>query len=230
LAVAEMRSGSLWRDGGADVRVGIGARTSKVVLTGHTAPVPPTHDSAPVTVDLASVGVLGVHGDRKRVISSTVAVLSRLAAGMPPSRLEVDVVLADAGNSTEWDFAIRLPHIRTVAVANEAGALVDDLLVDIARREDADRVRAPPRRPLVVVVVVDAWPAASSALGDVPRRGPVVGVLVVALAESRLQLPSTCGADLSLGQTLPGCRPVATPPHSYLTSPDGDGHAASRAR
>jgi DNA segregation ATPase FtsK/SpoIIIE, S-DNA-T family len=215
LAVAETRSGSLWRDGGADVRVGIGARTSKVVLTGDTAPVPPTHESAPVTVDLASVGVLGVHGDRKWVISCTVAVLSRLAAGMPPSRLEVGVVLADAGNSTEWDFAIRLPHTRTVAVSNEAGALVDDLLVDIARREEADRVRAPPQRP-VLVVVVDGWPSASSALGDVARRGPAVGVLVVALAESRSQLPSTCGAVLSLdsdtARLSTGCHTAALVP------------------
>src|SRR5436190_15223943 len=85
LAVAEMRSGSLWRDGGPEVRVGVGPRQPNLVLTGDTAPTPPRHDGAPVTVDLASVGVLGVHGNRKRVIASVVGVLSRLAAGMPPS-------------------------------------------------------------------------------------------------------------------------------------------------
>ncbi|HEY6743831.1 MAG TPA: FHA domain-containing protein, partial [Lapillicoccus sp.] len=96
LAVAETRSGSLWRTGGTDVRVGIGARTSNVKVKGHTAPVTPTHECAPITVDLAAVGVLGVHGDRQQIISSTAAVLARLTAGLPPSRLEVDVVVGDA--------------------------------------------------------------------------------------------------------------------------------------
>jgi len=159
LAMTETRSGTIWRGGGTDVRVGIGARTSNVVLKGDTAPVAPTHERAPMTVDLVAIGVLGVHGERTRVISSMAAVLARLTAGMPPSRLEVDVVVGEAGFSSEWGFASRLPHTRAVAATNEAGAVVDDLVAEIARREEADRVRAPPQRPLVVVVV-DGWPAA----------------------------------------------------------------------
>ena len=216
LAVAETRSGLLWRDGGAEVRIGMGAVTSRVVLTGDSAPAPPRHDSGPVTVDLASVGVLGVHGDRERVIASTVGMVSRLAAGMPPSRLEVDVVVGDAGCSSEWDFASRLPQTRTVAVENEAAALVDDLVTAIAGREHADRVRAPPQRPLVVVVV-DGWPTAWSGLGDVARRGPAVGVLLVALAESRSYLPSTCGAVLSV---WPDATRLSTGGHSIAFVPD----------
>jgi S-DNA-T family DNA segregation ATPase FtsK/SpoIIIE len=216
LAVAETRSGPFWRDGGVEVRIGIGPVTSRVVLTGDTAPVPPTHDSAPMTVDLASVGVLGIHGDRKRVISCTVGVLSRLAAGMPPSRLEIDLVVADHGCSSEWRFATPLPQTRTVAVENEAAALVEDLVAEIASREEGDRVRAPPQRPLVVVVV-DGWPMASSGLRDVARRGPAVGVLVVALAESRSLLPSTCGAVLCV---WPDAARLSTGGHSVALVPD----------
>jgi len=199
LAMTETRSGTIWRGGGTDVRVGIGARTSNVVLKGDTAPVAPTHERAPMTVDLVAIGVLGVHGERTRVISSMAAVLARLTAGMPPSRLEVDVLVGEAGFSSEWGFASRLPHTRAVAATNEAGAVIDDLVAEIARREEADRVRAPPQRPLAVVVV-DGWPAAWSGLGDVARRGPAVGMLVLAVAESRSQLPSACGAVLSLGR------------------------------
>jgi DNA segregation ATPase FtsK/SpoIIIE, S-DNA-T family len=217
LAMTETRSGTIWRGGGTDVRVGIGARTSNVVLKGDTAPVAPTHERAPMTVDLVAIGVLGVHGERTRVISSMAAVLARLTAGMPPSRLEVDVLVGEAGFSSEWGFASRLPHTRAVAATNEAGAVVDDLVAEIARREEADRVRAPPPQRPLVVVVVDGWPAAWSGLGDAARRGPAVGMLVLAVAESRSQLPSACGAVLSLG---PDTARLSTGDSSVAIVPD----------
>ncbi|MEP6650339.1 MAG: FHA domain-containing protein, partial [Lapillicoccus sp.] len=94
MAAAETRSGSLWRDGGAEVRVGVGARASRIVLGGDGAPSMPWHDGVPVTVDLSAVGVLGVCGERGRVVSSSAALLGRLATMAPPSRVELNVVVA----------------------------------------------------------------------------------------------------------------------------------------
>ncbi len=88
-----------------------------------------------------------------------------------------------------------------MAGAAQSRAPVDAVLAEIARREDADRVRAPPEHP-VVVVIVDGWPAGAAAhrLDAVLRRGPAVGVVAVVLAATRRQLPA-CGAVLALEAT-----------------------------
>ena len=199
LAVAETRSDPLWRGRGAEVRLGVGRRPSQVLLDGGSAPAPMWLQDVPVTVDLAEVGALGVCGERGGITSSAAAVVGRLATAVPPSRIEFLVVVAEPTRVGDWDFAGWLPQTRAVAMAEEAGPHLDRLLAEIARREDADRVRAPPGRSLVVVVV-DGWPvarAAAATLDSVLRRGPSVGVVAVVLATSRAQLPR-CGAVLTL--------------------------------
>ena len=198
LAVAETRSSPLWRGRGAEVRLGVGRRPSQVVLDGESAPAPTWLEGVPVTVDLAEVGALGVCGERGVTMSSAAAVVVRLATAVPPSRIELLVVVAEPTRVGDWDFAGWLPQTRAVAMADDAGPHLDRLLAEIARREDADRVRAPPERSLVVVVV-DGWPVAraAAALDSVVRRGPSVGVVAVVLATSRAQLPR-CGAVLTL--------------------------------
>ena len=198
LAVAETRSSPLWRGRGAEVRLGVGRRPSQVVLDGESAPAPMWLQDVPVTVDLAEVGALGVCGERGVTMSSVAAVVARLAIAVPPSRIELLVVVAEPTRVGDWDFAGWLPQTQAVAMAGEAGPHLDRLLAEIARREDADRVRAPPERSLVVVVV-DGWPVArvAAALDSVVRRGPSVGVVAVVLATSRAQLPR-CGAVLTL--------------------------------
>ncbi len=197
LATVEARTRALWRDGGCSVSVGIGTPRSTVRLVGDTAPSPPRHDAAPVALDLAEVGVLGVHGGREQVRRSTAALLCRLAVGVPPSRLEVHVV-APRSAMADWEFVRRFPHTRDVAVAGAAGSLVDRVVAEIGRREEADRVRAPPERPLLVVVVDGSAGVEGLGLGPVLQRGPSVGVAVVVLGESPAQLPATCAAVLSL--------------------------------
>ncbi|HEY8306769.1 MAG TPA: FtsK/SpoIIIE domain-containing protein, partial [Lapillicoccus sp.] len=199
LAVAETRSDPLWCGRGAEVRLGVGRRPSQVLLDGGSAPAPMWLQDVPVTVDLAEVGALGVCGERGGITSSAAAVVGRLATAVPPSRIEFLVVVAEPTRVGDWDFAGWLPQTRAVAMAEEAGPHLDRLLAEIARREDADRVRAPPGRSLVVVVV-DGWPvarAAAATLDFVLRRGPSVGVVAVVLATSRAQLPR-CGAVLAL--------------------------------
>jgi S-DNA-T family DNA segregation ATPase FtsK/SpoIIIE len=197
LATVETRTRGLWRKDGWTVSVGIGTPRSTVRLVGDTAPSPPRHDAVPVTLDLAEVGVLGVHGAREQVRRSTAALVCRLAVGVPPSRLEVHVVAARSV-AADWEFVRRIPHTRDVAVAGAAGSLVDRVVAEIGRREEADRVRAPPERPLLVVLVDGSAGAEGLGLGPVLRRGPSVGVAVVVLAESPTQLPATCAAVLSL--------------------------------
>ncbi len=198
LAVAETRGAALWRGSGAEVRLGVGARRSRVMVDGGSTPAPTWLHDVPVTVDLAEVGVLGVCGERRVTVSSVAAVMARLATAAPPSRLELTVVVADPTRGGDWDFVGWLPHLRAMAVAGEAGPHLDRLVAEIGRREDADRVRAPPERSLVVVVV-DGWPVARNAvaLDSIVRRGPAVGVVAVVLATSRSQLPA-CGAVLTL--------------------------------
>lgn len=198
LAAAETRSGGLWRGEAAEVRLGIGTRRSAVSAEGAMAPASPWLEQAPVTVDLSAVGVLGVCGDLAWVRASAAAMVARLATTAPPGRLQLAVVVARGCDAENWDWVARLPHSRFVAAGHEARRSIEELLGEIGRREDADRVRAPPQRR--VLVVVDGWPVAglSAALDAVHRRGPAVGVVTVVLARSRLQLPR-CRAVLELG-------------------------------
>ena len=198
LTVAETRSAALWRGSGLEVRVGVGTVTSRLRLEGETAPSPPRLHDVPVTVDLASVGVLGVCGARAALVSTAATLVARLATSVPPSRVELLVITPDAGRAKDWAFAARLPHTRAVCAAGEVRAHVDRLITEIAVREEADRVRAPPARP-TIVVVVDGWPASREASGleDVLRRGPAVGVVAAVLTSSRSRLPE-CGAVLAV--------------------------------
>ena len=223
LAVAETRSSQLWRGRGAEVRLGVGRRPSQVVLDGESAPAPMWLQDVPVTVDLAEVGALGVCGERGVTMSSVAAVVARLAIAVPPSRIELLVVVAEPTRVGDWDFAGWLPQTRAVAMAEEAGPHLDRLLAEIARREDADRVRAPPGRSLVVVVV-DGWPVArvAAARGLVVRRGPSVGVVAVVLATSRAQLPR-CGAVLTLASGRANLSSEGGP--SFALVPDQPGRS-----
>ena len=198
LTVAETRSAALWRGSGLEVRVGVGTVTSRLRLEGETAPSPPQLHDVPVTVDLASVGVLGVCGARAALVSTAATLVARLATSVPPSRVEVLVITPDAARAMDWGFAVRLPHTRAVCAAGQVRAEVDRLMTEIAVREEADRVRAPPARPSIVVVV-DGWPASREASGleDVLRRGPAVGVVAAVLTSSRSRLPE-CGAILAV--------------------------------
>ena len=223
LAVAETRSSQLWRGRGAEVRLGVGRRPSQVVLDGESAPAPMWLQDVPVTVDLAEVGALGVCGERGVTMSSVAAVVARLAIAVPPSRIELLVVVAEPTRVGDWDFAGWLPQTRAVAMAGEAGPHLDRLLAEIARREDADRVRAPPERSLVVVVV-DGWPVArvAAALDSVVRRGPSVGVVAVVLATSRAHLPR-CGAVLTLASDRANLSSEGGP--SFALVPDQPGRS-----
>ena len=198
LSVAETRSGSLWRGSDVQVRVGVGPRPSAVRLDGETAPPPPSHERAPVTVDLSAVGVLGVCGERALLRAAAGGIIARLATTAPPSRLQLALAVAEPADERLWEYVTRLPHTRFVAGAVQSRGPLDAVLAEIARREDADRVRAPPEHP-VVVVIIDGWPAGAAAhrLEAVLRRGPAVGVVAVVLAATRRQLP-VCGAVLAL--------------------------------
>ena len=235
LTVAESRSAALWRGSGLEVRVGVGTAPSRVRLEGDTAPSSPRHHDVPVTVDLSTVGVLGVCGAREPVMSTAATVVARLATSCPPSGVELLVIAADSARAKEgakeWAFVARLPHTRAVCAVGDVRAHVDRLVAEIAVREEADRVRAPPARPSIVVVV-DGWSASREARGleDVLRRGPAVGVVAAVLTSSRSQLPE-CGAILAvaagsarLTQASTSSSGEAARERSCLVRPDHPGH------
>jgi S-DNA-T family DNA segregation ATPase FtsK/SpoIIIE len=194
LVAAESRSAWLWSVAGSEVRVGIGSRPSRISLRGQAVPSIPDHEEAPVTVDLSSVGILGICG-----VPNTVACLiARLATQTAPSGVAFYAVVRDPAG-TLGELLRRLPHTRALVGSAESGQLAADVLAEIAAREAGDRVRAPPPRSQLVVVV-EGWSAEAEATWSaVIRRGPAVGVALVAWCVARSGLPEACGAVLLTG-------------------------------
>ncbi|HEU4998639.1 MAG TPA: FtsK/SpoIIIE domain-containing protein [Lapillicoccus sp.] len=195
LVAAETRSPLLWSSGGTEVRVGVGRRRSLITVRGDAGPPIPEHEDVPVTVDLSSVGVLGLCGSPGTVVS----VVGRLATQTPPSGVALFAVVRDPGGALAA-LLRRLPHTRALVGPAQAARVAGEVLAEIASREEADRVRAPPDRPQLVVVV-DGWSAEADATwGVVRRRGPAVGVVLVVWSAAQSRLPAACGAVLVAGR------------------------------
>ncbi|HEU4329972.1 MAG TPA: FtsK/SpoIIIE domain-containing protein [Lapillicoccus sp.] len=194
LVAAETRSSLLWSSSGTEVRVGVDSRPSRVALSGDAAPASPEQHDVPVTVDLASIRVLGICG----APSALSSVVARLATQTAPSGVAFYAVTREPAGPL-GELLRRLPHTRSVVGSAQRGTLAAEVLAEIGKREEADRVRAPPHRPLVVVIV-DGWsPEDEGRWGAVLRRGPAVGVALVAWAAAQSRLPAACGAVLVVG-------------------------------
>lgn len=220
LDIASTPSARLWERGRSDpdvlaVSVGTGTRPGSARVVRPEEDEGPTtsvlHD-APCVVPLAEVGVLGIAGPAALDVGRHV--VGQLVTLHSP--VDLDVVLLAAGPSAAaqdaWGWLARLPHLRTAhgqprrsAVGlgpDSAGtrAAVTSLLREVDRRVTVPGPTGSPwvgRRTLLVLDGADDLRGLPG-LVDLLVRGPQVGVVVMALAETVAALPAECRAVLDL--------------------------------
>ncbi|MGH8998926.1 MAG: FtsK/SpoIIIE domain-containing protein [Acidimicrobiia bacterium] len=202
VAVASTATGPgrrLWerRDGDADaltMRVGLADLPANITITrrGGEHVDPPKLSWVPVTVDLATAGVMGVAGPvpQRRAVARWL--LGQLAATRSPRELQI-VVLTEADAGGDWEWLRWLPHIR-VGERNAPIALVgndrssrEDRLRELIKLLDARQAAAREHGAAVgspaVVLVLDGVREMRS-LPGVPRLlrdGPESGIYAIGL-------------------------------------------------
>jgi len=110
-AIAAGPTDRLWeRAVGAPLEVRLGLGRVPAPLAGAPARPARSHPSAPLSIDLAAVGVLGVTGPRAVAVGLARAALGQLAVLHSPRDLRLAVICADARHEPEWDWLRWLPH------------------------------------------------------------------------------------------------------------------------
>jgi pSer/pThr/pTyr-binding forkhead associated (FHA) protein len=214
LAAAVRPEPGLWsRDarnpGLLELRLGTARVASLVTVGAGDQTFRPRVPGAPITIDLAKAGVLGLVGPRPALERLARALVAQLAALCAPTDLEL--VILCAGNAEPWRWVRWLPHLVPqdgqdcraligLDRAQVAGRLAE-LTARIAEREGAMPTRADTWTGRRTVVVVDG---AASLLGDPSLRrllddGPSVGVHAIVLGSRPSQLPDSTGAMAVLG-------------------------------
>jgi S-DNA-T family DNA segregation ATPase FtsK/SpoIIIE len=186
-AIAELPSHRLWeRPAGAalHVRIGLGRVPADVRATGPPRPAG-HHPSAPLSLDLADVHVLGVAGPRSVAVGLVRAALGQLAVLHAPHDLRLSVICADDVRERDWEWLAWLPH---VVPASEVTTPV----------RDRTSPRDPPR-PRTVVVLDGASrlrrrPDVSELLGSDTRSG----VHAVCIDDDAARLPTECTATVTV--------------------------------
>ena len=206
-----------------DLRLGTARITSRVTVCSGPKTFRPRVPAAPVTLDLETVGVLGLVGPRPQLTRLARSLVAQLAASCPPRDLEL-VVLCDQGTDAadpgRWQWARWLPHLipqegqdcRALIGVDQAQvrARIEESLakLDAREAEAADGIggAASAGRPgkrwsgRRTVLVVDPAPA----LIDTPgmqrllTEGPEFGIYTIALASRAVQLPDVTGAMATL--------------------------------
>ncbi len=182
----------------------------------------PALPAVPVTVPLASVGVLGVAGAGRHGLARWLA--GQLAALHPPRDLRI-VLLAQAPDGPrDWSWLRWLPHTSPtrdhhaaalVGVgAAQVAARVAELTAVLDRRLAAGAAPEPGGfgsagasgpaghrgdGPAYVLLLDDADALrASAGVVRLLTDGPRVGIHAICLAEDALELPAECGATVTL--------------------------------
>jgi DNA segregation ATPase FtsK/SpoIIIE, S-DNA-T family len=196
-------------DDALELRLGLGEVVSSVEVrsgTGGTEDVDhPVITASPVTVRLAEAGVLGLAGDRSRVLPLARSLVAQLAGWHSPRHLRL-VVLSASSPGADWEWMRWLPHLRGGSDAGplwvgldpaQLRARVDELVAVLDARAESralgiDRIWTGP----TTVVVLDGaaalrrQPGIARLLAD----GPAVGVRVLCLDRDRVSLPVECRA------------------------------------
>ena len=133
---------------------------------------------APLVVDIGEVACLGVVG----APATTDGLLSGLVGQLCTANAPHELVVSVASPCPGWSWAARLPHAADVSLTQP-----DDDGPTARRDGDSRRDRAGPLRLLVV-------PRPGPDTGALVQAALEAGVLVVAGAPSRAELPAGCGA------------------------------------
>ncbi|MGC4815027.1 FtsK/SpoIIIE domain-containing protein [Micromonospora sp. DT228] len=169
------------------LRVGVADELASVTVRGEPWPDfhSPTLSAVPVTVDLRTVGVLGVTGDDEPVHAVLRWLLLQLATLRGPDDLRIVLLSADAAGRLAW--ARWLPHVDAgettsfpCRIGNTTATRADrvrELRTLIASR----RAERGPQQFDDVVVVLDGALALRdlSGMDEVLRDGPAVGVYLI---------------------------------------------------
>jgi S-DNA-T family DNA segregation ATPase FtsK/SpoIIIE len=223
---AQQRSPDLWQrrpsdNDFLDVRIGLSdqeARTTVETPTFDDAELRGRVDemlaqrsglpSAPVTVSLGELGVLGLTGEFDQVDALARWLIVQVATLHSPRDLVIAAVLSPR-RADRWGWLGWLPHTsspgspvdgRHIAVGTAASRDLIRQLAILARErrdEDAERFRA--RRRTTIVVLVDDEVAPERAIIDELLDGCAeIGLIVIWLARDRQDLPVACGALIEL--------------------------------
>lgn len=214
-------TGRLWERRRSDddhlvLRVGTAGQPSLVPLDDPAARNSPqpgpgwSVPDAPIGVDLAGLGVLGLAGDADQVRAVARWLVLQTAALHPPADVRI-VLLSEAGTAEHWSWLRWLPHLRpapgaggataALLVGNDSETLaarVGELVATMRRRRPRATTYSPePGEPDILVVVDGA-----RRLREVPgmvqvlTEGPAARIFSVCLDEAERLLPQECAAVL----------------------------------
>ncbi len=210
----------LWERGCADpdaltLRLGTADLPARLTLCSDGVDVgaagaqqPAVVTAVPLTVSLRDVGVLGLAGQRDRVMGLARHAIAQLAALHSPRELDLVVLCAPAGQaSQEWRWVRWLPHLRPVTGQpcqllvglsdEQIAARVAELLTSLdARTAAAEGAGAVAWSGPSTVLVLDGARTLRS-VGGIARlldEGPRAGIYALCLTEDALALPAECGA------------------------------------
>ncbi|WP_344659365.1 FHA domain-containing protein [Catenulispora subtropica] len=218
------------------LRLGTAALPSNVTVVGGKA-VQPRVPTVPVTVDLASCGVVGLVGPRPELARLARFAVAQVAGAHSPKYVEIVLlapeVVADASaaphaGEEHWRWTRWLPHLmpedgqdctRLLGLGqDQALARLAELVTRIrTRRGQAPPpvrgVTPPPDSGRAVVVVVDPIGplAGSPELAEVLADGPAAGVFTLCLADRASELPTETRAMVTLGGEVNSRLRVDTP-------------------
>ena len=181
LAIAERRLGGLWSGRGtARVRLGLGEVPTRVAWVEGNTRSRPAVERAPVVVDLAELGCLGVVGPPATTDGLLAGLVGQLCTANAPHDLSLWVASTDPG----WAWTTRLPHVADEPMPSAAAGPSSP-----ARERPGGPAGGGPLRLLVV-------PAPASGTSQLVRDALAGGVIVLAAASSHPQLPAGCRAVL----------------------------------
>ena len=201
------------------LRLGTGEVVSGAALREDGVTTRQVHPDAPVLLDLAEVGVLGVVGEAGAVPAAVAAAVLGAAVLRSPHDLLVAVLAGPRGADgtagdappRRWGWVRWLPHALVEAPRSAPAAEGDGgdgtlaALLALVRSRHADdggprgRPDRPEHRPRVLVVVEDAASARhADGVAELLARGPEVGVHALCVGADAACLPAECGAVLTL--------------------------------
>ena len=165
----------------------------------------------PCVLPWSSVGTAGLCGAREHVLGLARSVIGQVATWHSPADVRL-VLLTAEDHAGDWEWLVRLPHLR-----GDDGALLDGALavgpveaaevvsqlgeLVAAHRHDGPSSGEGPPGPWTVLVV-DGGPdlAQVPGLAEVLTEGTAAGVVALVLSPERGALPPGCGAVLDLAR------------------------------
>ena len=178
------------------------------------APVMAVMSPVPVTVDLRSVGVLGIAGPRAVTAPLGRWVALQLAAARSPRDLQL-VVLCASGDESAWGWTAWLPHCQIAGASAPAALIGNTTETRVARLAELSRQieeRVAQRRDdrevrfTDIVVLIDGARRfrTEAGMSTLLRDGPTVGVYAVCLDDDRVRVPEEANAQLVVGEVDEG--------------------------